>query len=282
MSPTKYIILISILLFSTPVKSQTIHAKYKIVYNLNYMLDSLSLETENIDTELLINDSISVFQPLKYRISDSILINNNPEKANRETLPSGIVLRPINKFKFKIIKKPTKIIAFHSLSGIDLNGKEIIYKYEEDLLKWRIYSDTLTIHNFLCQRAEAYFGGRQWIAWFTPEIPIFDGPYKFSGLPGLIIRISDSKNHWNFEMKSIKKEKYDYTYNFQKWYVIKEKKKVDLFQDREKLNDFIRMVILSPGDGDERYPDKKYDSNEVLNNFNKDLASQNNWIELYP
>lgn len=39
-------------------------------------------------------------------------------------------------------------------------------------------------------------GGRDWVAWFTNDIPIQDGPYKFCGLPGLIIKIEDdTKTH---------------------------------------------------------------------------------------
>lgn len=35
----------------------------------------------------------------------------------------------------------------------------------------------------MTQKATCDFAGRKWIAWFTTEIPIQDGPYKFYGLP---------------------------------------------------------------------------------------------------
>jgi len=40
-------------------------------------------------------------------------------------------------------------------------------------------------------------------AWFTREIPIAEGPYKFYGLPGLIIKISDSRDYYSFELTKI-------------------------------------------------------------------------------
>lgn len=41
-------------------------------------------------------------------------------------------------------------------------------------------------------------GGRQWIAWFTSEIPLSEGPYKFGGLPGLILEVADSEGDYRY------------------------------------------------------------------------------------
>lgn len=40
--------------------------------------------------------------------------------------------------------------------------------------------------------------GRKWTAWFSLDIPISDGPYKFRGLPGLIIFLYEDNNKHNF------------------------------------------------------------------------------------
>lgn len=50
------------------------------------------------------------------------------------------------------------------------------------------------LYGYKIQKATTEYLGRNWIAWFTNEIQIQDGPYKFSGLPGLILKISDEKN----------------------------------------------------------------------------------------
>ena len=49
------------------------------------------------------------------------------------------------------------------------------------------------------------FRGRKWTAWFTQNIPIPEGPYKFSGLPGLIVEIYDSQNHYHYELTKVTK-----------------------------------------------------------------------------
>lgn len=47
------------------------------------------------------------------------------------------------------------------------------------------------------------YQNRTWTAWFTQEIPIEEGPYKFRGLPGLIIKMNDSSETWVFELLGI-------------------------------------------------------------------------------
>ncbi|KIA89261.1 GLPGLI family protein [Kaistella jeonii] len=80
------------------------------------------------------------------------------------------------------------------------------YSYEEDRpMEWKILPETAKIGEYKTQKAETYFAGRTWYAWFTTEIPFQDGPYKFSGLPGLIIKVEDSKNDYSFDLKETKK-----------------------------------------------------------------------------
>ncbi|OCK49829.1 hypothetical protein BA768_08005 [Chryseobacterium sp. CBo1] len=73
-------------------------------------------------------------------------------------------------------------------------------------INWKISSEKDKFLSYPIQKATTEFGGRKWIAWFTTEIPVQDGPYKFYGLPGLILKINDSENEFIYELKSIKKE----------------------------------------------------------------------------
>lgn len=66
------------------------------------------------------------------------------------------------------------------------------YKIKEDRKpEWKILSDKQKIGEYNTQKATTSFGGRDWVAWFSTEIPFQDGPYKFYGLPGLIVKIED-------------------------------------------------------------------------------------------
>ncbi len=57
------------------------------------------------------------------------------------------------------------------------------------------------------QKATTEFAGRKWTAWFTEELPFQDGPYKFRGLPGLIVKLEDATQSHVFELKAVGKYK---------------------------------------------------------------------------
>lgn len=67
------------------------------------------------------------------------------------------------------------------------------YKIQEDKKpEWKILPDKQKIGEYNAQKATTSFGGREWTAWFSTDIPFQDGPYKFYGLPGLIVKIEDN------------------------------------------------------------------------------------------
>lgn len=70
--------------------------------------------------------------------------------------------------------------------------------------KWRILSESKEILGYKCQKAQGEFRGRKYIAWFAPCIPISDGPWKFCGLPGLILAVEDTDKYFVFTCIDIK------------------------------------------------------------------------------
>ena len=88
-------------------------------------------------------------------------------------------------------------------------GQEWPQRYEE---KWNgqewklslIGGDSIILAH-RCQRATCHWRGRNYIAWFAPDIPIRRGPWKFGGLPGLIMKIHDVDNLYIFEAVAIEK-----------------------------------------------------------------------------
>lgn len=87
------------------------------------------------------------------------------------------------------------------------------YKVKQDVeLKWKLSNEFSNVLHYDVQKATTEFGGRKWTAWFTKDIPIQDGPYKFKGLPGLILKIEDSTKSHSWELKGIRSNQEEFAY----------------------------------------------------------------------
>jgi len=107
------------------------------------------------------------------------------------------------------------------------------YLYEEDrtLFQWQIEPDTREILSYTCQKAITDFRGRHYEAWFAPDLPFNDGPWKFSGLPGLILAVEDSTKNFSFQAIGIENLKLPVQFP-QKDYVKTSRKEVEKVQKR--------------------------------------------------
>lgn len=72
-------------------------------------------------------------------------------------------------------------------------------------IDWRIGSQTCEILGYTCRRADCDFRGRTYTAWFTEEIPLSCGPWKFHDLPGLIMAVEESEGDYSFRIEGIEK-----------------------------------------------------------------------------
>lgn len=89
-----------------------------------------------------------------------------------------------------------------SITDIIANS-DYIYEEDKNLFQWQIESDTREILSYTCQKAVTNFRGRRYEVWFAPELPLNDGPWKFSGLPGLILAAEDSDKNFVFQAVGI-------------------------------------------------------------------------------
>lgn len=79
-----------------------------------------------------------------------------------------------------------------------------IYDENLNLQDWELTEDSIKIIlGYECQMATCRFRGREWTAWFALDVPISDGPWKFSGLPGLIMEAYDKKKTQYFCINGI-------------------------------------------------------------------------------
>ena len=100
-----------------------------------------------------------------------------------------------------------------------MTGPILQYESGSTPMQWSLTGEAEQVGDYRCQKAVTTFGGREWTAWFCPDIPVDGGPYKFRGLPGLILKVEDTGKHFSWTMTGIEKGSwpiYEKQYLFQK------------------------------------------------------------------
>jgi len=72
-------------------------------------------------------------------------------------------------------------------------------------IEWKTTGDTATFGGLRCQKAKGQFKGRDYTAWFCPDLPVHTGPWKLNGLPGVIVDARDAKNEVVFKFDGVEK-----------------------------------------------------------------------------
>lgn len=171
-------------------------------YSLHYLKDTMETGKTTDDYMILrIGNKASVYYSYSTFYVDSlrkadidagvpleIMLQNRATKYGRK----GETYRIVKKFPEKRLIYTDKIASKY-------------YRYEEPIpeFEWTIEDQTRDIWGFKCFKAECTFRGRRYIAWFTPEIAVNNGPWKFHGLPGLILEVRDERNQYVFEFAGI-------------------------------------------------------------------------------
>lgn len=79
------------------------------------------------------------------------------------------------------------------------------YSYTETIpqQEWTLANADSVILGYSCKLATTVFRGRSYRAWYAPEISLPYGPWKFSGLPGLILSVSDTDGEHRYTAQGI-------------------------------------------------------------------------------
>lgn len=258
-----------------PAQSLQLPFDYKVYYRMDFRTDSNSMDSRSKDMILLVGKEGSLFESFERYTKDSVLYHHNPEEWNQRSMTPAMPISLVQKEDYLIHKQGADIITYDGPFGSrDLKGKKPVYRYKEKIedLDWQVTEEMDSIGGFECQKALLEYGGRLWTAYFTPEIDIHDGPYKFTGLPGLIIKISDETDSWEFNLTAVEHTEGEVIANFQKWFEFQNKEKREFFEDRKSYQENLINTINGMGGGLPKEAEEAYSEKE---------EKDNNWIELY-
>ena len=85
-------------------------------------------------------------------------------------------------------------LRYYDSAGID----KFVYEETPEEWTWEISNSTKNILGYECVKATTDFHGRKWTGWFSPEIPVSNGPWKLGGLPGVILEASTDDDKYSF------------------------------------------------------------------------------------
>ena len=179
------------------------NARYRVFYRMVFSQDveNLDLRTE-AQTILLIGTNHSAFLDYNVLRSDSLLnviYRNNADAG--EVFVQLMPFRRLVNFNTTIIKNYPERGSFTFQERImDDNHR---YVDRDVNLNWILVNEEREIAGHTARKATTTFRGRDYIAWFAPGIPISEGPFVFSGLPGLILEIYDTENHYRFTINGL-------------------------------------------------------------------------------
>lgn len=222
-------------------------ALLEVRYERRKVLDTLDIENDyRIDfLTLKIGKSKSAFysaelktvDSIEYRHGDRVLERMSNEEWNGfvANLPNDAVFKNYPEGKIRVLDR------------FDFSEWRIDEDWEKPV--WNITDSISNFMGYECVMAETDYRGRKWIAWFTLDIPIADGPWKLSGLPGLILSAYDSMGHYQYKAVGINNQNIGYVeyFDYDAGGRIPITREKALPRKRKYLKEDVRYIVLSSG-----------------------------------
>lgn len=190
-------IVFSALLQAQAQNRMYVPAAHTFHYRMMYSESGDTLKISRVEDFVLYTDGQkSLFSSEKNIQRDSILAIHRTEfnqgKRNFSMVGSA---RPIFTYYIEKMQITEPMRVYDQIGGKN-------FMFEEGLQsdEWQLSDENKIIDGQMCRKATIRQFGRDWTAWYAPHIPVSDGPYKFRGLPGLIVDIYDDDLHFRFKL----------------------------------------------------------------------------------
>jgi GLPGLI family protein len=184
----RYFLVTVILLF-------TFQASAQIKGTLNYKLtinDGFTGEPRVMNFATYFSGSKSLEVPIPKGVKSALIADGDNSLVQTE-----VVSTKKSNFIFKNFASKQLVV------GDNVQRNYCLVNDTLSNFKWKVTNQTRTILNYNCVKATTTFRGRSYEAWFTDDIAITNGPWKFCGLPGLIVTVNDTEGVYKYELTGI-------------------------------------------------------------------------------
>ncbi|MGR3857348.1 GLPGLI family protein [Chryseobacterium indologenes] len=169
--------------FSIFIHSQEkLKVNYEVIHQTNVSWGDAKLSDEMKDQML------KKIEQLKKRPESCILYYYGGNSYFTELVSDE---KNINKKQKKEYFKFKNQNSYYQLN--DYRVEEFYGYYPDSSSEIEYKDENLTIENYLCKLAIVKTGNIISKVWYTEEIPVSAGPYNFNSLPGLVLKVENSK-----------------------------------------------------------------------------------------
>ena len=185
------------------LKSSSQNSTYAFFYEATFVSDTTERNTQGRDLMVLWSgENYSVFQSYYAFVRDSITQAASTGISTPNQSNIGEILT-----KTFAVEKPAYLHIIHKdfiKNSITVYDKLFFdnFQYTQNAsgIQWKLHNEYKEHLGYNCQKATGTYSGRNYVAWFAEGIPVQDGPYVFTGLPGLIMEIEDEKSYFKYSL----------------------------------------------------------------------------------
>ncbi len=205
----KALALALLLMVSASCLARNEYPRAAVKVSYSYPHKSLKTDAKAYDSEyqlvLLASPSYSKFYSPRTEFNDSLDSTPAGRAQSRQIMSAAVSkymetgdesVIPMNHGTLYVFKSAAdSIVTVYDSAGMMNFGT-----YTEPLaeMNWEVCDSSKTVLGYDCIMACTDYHGRHWTAWFTPEVPLQDGPWKLCGLPGLILEAEESSGQHAF------------------------------------------------------------------------------------
>jgi GLPGLI family protein len=180
---------------------------------VQYAFNATDIKNQNtyIDLHCLLvgKDGLSKQYSVFLERSDSLYDAYLKSHPNAEGVPSNSFTLGRNgeywsEYQYTEIFTEDGMQTFYSWMPWAMEKYNAYYTEPTGMQKWTVGTETQLILGHKCQKATCNWRGRNFVAWFASDIPVRLGPWKFNGLPGLILKVYDTEKLYVYEAVSLR------------------------------------------------------------------------------
>ncbi|MBL7727124.1 MAG: GLPGLI family protein [Dinghuibacter sp.] len=185
-------------LYTSAFAQQYDTAYTKVYYTMKHMTDSAKPDKFRQENMVLyMGRQMNIFLSYDKIIRDSILIQESRNGNNSESAETS---KPVTYTKIINDKNNRRLVVQEYLF------RNYHYTSPNAEISWQFTHEQKQIAGYNCSKAEGYYKGRTYYAWFTTALPYEGAPWKLQGLPGLVLEAYDTRNQVFFLFKKIESD----------------------------------------------------------------------------